>query len=160
MKARNELMDRAFIDVVFKPKVLKWHLVFCFLLNNIRYQSGIPGFQHREIELALKGAADQCIIATLVRQYYTLRRISLIFNIIQHPRTEISIIVQVLSEDGSVWILSSLHAIFVILIFLILWKLFATCLNAVTLALMDAGVPLLCVLAAVTVSVDGNHKSV
>lgn len=61
---RNELMNRAFVEVNFKT-------------------TGKGGYEEREIEAFLKGAAEAAVITTL------------------HPRTAVSIAVQQLHDDGS-----------------------------------------------------------
>lgn len=98
--SRNELMNRAFVEVNFKT-------------------TGKGGYEEREIEAFIKGAVEGSIIATM------------------HPRTSITVAVQQLHEDGS---------------------LLAAALNATVLALLDAGVPMLKQVVAVTVAVlqDGR----
>jgi exosome complex component RRP46 len=97
VKPRHELLDRATLEIVFKPA------------------SGLPTYVHKALEHAIRGAAEHLVIASL------------------HPRTRIQIVVQAVQDDGG---------------------LLAASLNAATLALMDAGVPLSSTLAAVAVALD------
>jgi len=66
VKPRNEIVDRAFIEVVFKPA------------------SGIPSTKEKVLEHFLTQTLSSVILATL------------------HPRSAITIVVQVVNDDGSV----------------------------------------------------------
>jgi exosome complex component RRP46 len=66
VKVRNELMDKAFIEVVFKPA------------------SGLPSTKEKALEHFLTQTLSSVILGTL------------------HPRSAITIVVQVVNDDGSV----------------------------------------------------------
>nr|WCZ58711.1 exosome complex component RRP46 [Seculamonas ecuadoriensis] len=91
----------------------------CVIEATLRPRSGLPTNRDKEIERVLEGILEQVVMTAL------------------HPRSIISVIVQVLDDDGS---------------------LLAASVNATILALMDAGVPLRTVAAASSccVAADGN----
>ena len=86
----------------------------CVIEVVVRPRSGVPGDRERELEASLSGVLEQLVMTAL------------------HPRSLLSVIVQLLEEDGSVM---------------------AACLNAVMLALLDAGVPTRGIVGACTVGV-------
>jgi exosome complex component RRP46 len=100
-KRRRELLDRASIEVMFRPR------------------SGIAGYKEKEYEHILQSTAENFVRTTL------------------HPRTGINIMIQVLQEDGS---------------------LLSTAINAMYLALVDAGISTSSLCGAVTcvVTKDGG----
>jgi len=93
VKQRKELIDKASIDVCYRPR------------------SGLAGSEETEKELYIRSALEESILSTL------------------HPRTAVNIVVQVLSEDGS---------------------MLSTAINAVCLALLDAGVAMKSQVASVS----------
>eukprot|EP01119_Soliformovum_irregulare_P015984 TRINITY_DN4585_c0_g1_i1.p1 TRINITY_DN4585_c0_g1~~TRINITY_DN4585_c0_g1_i1.p1 ORF type:complete len:181 (-),score=51.30 TRINITY_DN4585_c0_g1_i1:125-667(-) len=81
-------------------------------------RSGIASPADKEKEKYIKNCVEAAILSTL------------------HPRTEISIVVQVLNEDGSI---------------------VSTAVNAACLALIDAGIPMKNMIAATTIAyLDGD----
>jgi len=79
--------------------------------------AGISGVCDREIEYYLHNAVENEILATM------------------HPRTSINIVVQVLSQDGS---------------------MLSCALNGICLALLDAGIPLRSLISSVTCAMTKN----
>eukprot|EP01098_Paradermamoeba_levis_P004918 TRINITY_DN2094_c0_g2_i1.p1 TRINITY_DN2094_c0_g2~~TRINITY_DN2094_c0_g2_i1.p1 ORF type:complete len:251 (+),score=78.13 TRINITY_DN2094_c0_g2_i1:38-754(+) len=100
-KSRNELLDRAHIEVIFKPS------------------NAVPGMEEKEIEYHVRNSVENIIISSL------------------HPRTSITIVLQVLADEGS---------------------LLAVSINAANIALVDAGVSVRSNLAAITTSLILPHS--
>ncbi|KAG4085741.1 ribosomal protein S5 domain 2-type protein [Neocallimastix lanati (nom. inval.)] len=101
VKIKDELLDRATIDVNIKPQI------------------GNGSTTEKNMERIVREAYSDVIIASL------------------HPRTSISITVQITQDDGS---------------------MISTIINAVTLALIDAGIPLHSTLLSVTSAVMENGE--
>jgi len=93
VRQRKEIIDRASIEVIYKP------------------DKGVAGTSERESEHLIRSAVENAILSTL------------------HPRTAINIIVQVLSEDGSI---------------------ISAAVNGVSIALLDAGISMKSMVASVT----------
>lgn len=93
VRISKELVDRATMDIVYKPK------------------TGLPGNDARFLERIIRSTCENMILVK------------------QHPRTSIDVIVQEMQDSGSY---------------------LSCCLNAVTLALLDACLPLKYTVAAVT----------
>eukprot|EP01083_Nonionella_stella_P208878 757688_1 len=98
---KEELIDRACIDVVYKPL------------------SGIGGFAETARESQLMKAIEPVILGAL------------------HPRTTVTVVVQILRDDGA---------------------LLATCLCAIGVALMDCGIPCNSSLSAVAISAGRSEE--
>lgn len=101
VKQNKEILDRATIEVIFKPKI------------------GLPGVREKAMEKMISNTCQAIILTTM------------------HPRSSITIVVQVVQDAGS---------------------LLSCCINAVCLALMDAGISMKCMVAAVScaISEDGE----
>lgn len=80
----------------------------------VRPRAGVPGVRERELEASLQGLIEPLVVRTL------------------HPRTAISIVAQVVQDDGA---------------------LAAALVNGTAIALMDAGVPMRGLPSAVTVAI-------
>ena len=95
-------------------------------------QTGIAGVAGKAVELKIKEALDSVVLSH------------------QHPRSAISVTIQVLHDDGAVRVdirLITYHNT------VIVRQLLACAVNAATLALIDAGVPMKAVVAAASVAV-------
>uniref|UniRef100_A0ABM0M419 Exosome complex component RRP46-like n=1 Tax=Saccoglossus kowalevskii TaxID=10224 RepID=A0ABM0M419_SACKO len=101
VKQSKEFLDKATLEVIFKPKV------------------GIPGCSEKFQERLIRNTCETIVLTAL------------------HPRSSINIIIQVMHNAGS---------------------LLSCCVNSTCMALLDAGLPMSCLVAAVTCSLscDGD----
>lgn len=99
VKVAKELLDKATIEVVYKPK------------------SGLPGCAEKLFERTIRNSCETVILGNL------------------HPRSSISITVQEIQNRGS---------------------LLACCINSTCLALLDAGVSMRYLMAAVTCAINDD----
>ncbi|XP_078674637.1 exosome complex component RRP46-like [Branchiostoma floridae x Branchiostoma belcheri] len=93
VKMSEEIIDKATLRVIFKPKV------------------GLPGCAEKFQERVLRNTCESVVLATL------------------HPRSAINIVLQIIQDSGS---------------------LLSCCVNAACVALMDAALPMKCLVSAVT----------
>ncbi|XP_062589706.1 exosome complex component RRP46-like [Saccostrea cucullata] len=103
VKMTKELLDKATIEVVYKPK------------------SGLPGCAEKLLERTIRNSCETVILGNL------------------HPRSMISITVQEIQNRGS---------------------LFACCINSTCMALLDAGVSMRYLMAAVTCAINDKGDTV
>ncbi|PIK41941.1 putative exosome complex component RRP46 [Apostichopus japonicus] len=96
IKQSKEQMDRATVEVIFKPKI------------------GLAGVREKAMETMISNTCQAIVITTM------------------HPRSSITIVVQVIQDAGS---------------------LLSCCINAVCMALMDAGISMKCLVAAVSCAI-------
>lgn len=99
VKVTKELLDKATIDVVYKPK------------------SGLPGCAEKFLERTIRNSCETVILGNL------------------HPRSSISITVQEIQNRGS---------------------LLSCCINSACMALLDSGVSMQYLMAAVTCAINDN----
>jgi len=112
VKYRDELLDRATLDVVFKQKTRQTSR------SRGSFSSFVAAPKEKQFEYLIRNTLDAVIISTL------------------HPRTAINVIIQVLQEDGSI---------------------LSTAINGACLALLDAGIPMRTLIAAVTLAIKDEE---
>lgn len=103
VKIKKEMVDRATIDVVYKPKI------------------GLPGCKERNDESIISATITNILLVTL------------------HPRTSINVILQEVQDAGN---------------------LLSCCINAVCMALMEAGLPMNYLVASVSCVLDAERKCI
>jgi exosome complex component RRP46 len=133
VKPRQELLDKALLEVLVKP-VVRTPLN---LLQLTLAQTGLPSYIQKEQEYHIRAALESIIISTL------------------HPRTGIQVILQVVADEGGVS-----AAVIICPDRTSTLQLFATLLNAAVCALMDAGIPLNSMLAAVNLCIPTQGRAV
>ncbi|KXJ13414.1 exosome complex component RRP46 [Exaiptasia diaphana] len=101
VRMNKELLDKALVEVIFRPKV------------------GLPGCSEKMMEQLIRQSCEPVILTTL------------------HPRSSMTIIVQVIHDSGS---------------------LLSCAINAAFLAMIDAGYPMKSTICSVTCAITNNDE--